>query len=101
MNKGKVELTSFSKVKDAQYFEYLVEQNNGTTTVEQLLTISSVDGLFDHKWVAQIKLDDFPPQETPGGAANKLAEWLDRLAAAIRAGEYLSLPRVEFKELDV
>jgi len=100
MNKGKVELHKYTKGKDAQVFEYMIEQNNGSTSVDQLLTISSVDGLFNPKWVAKLALDDFPPQETPKNAALKMADWLERLAAAIRAGEYQSLPRAEFKDLD-
>lgn len=100
MNKGKVELSAYRKTKDASVFDYLVEHNNGSTSVDQLLTISSIDGLFDPKWVAKLALDEFPPQETPQKAAIKMAEWLERLAAAMRSGEYQSLPRAEFKELD-
>ena len=100
MNKGKVELTKYTKGKDAQVFEYSIEHNNGSTSVEQLLTISSVDGLIHSDWVAEIVFDDFPPQKTPEDAALKMADWLERLAAAMRAGEYQSLPRAEFKDLD-
>ena len=100
MNKGKVEIVKFSKSKDTQVFEYAVEHNNGSTSVEQVLTISSVDGLRDQTWKAEIKLDDFPPQKTPAEAANKLADWLERLAAAMRKGEYIDLQRAEFKDLD-
>ena len=99
MNKGKVELIKYNKDKDSQFFEYLVEQNNGNTRVEQSLIISSIDGLFDPKWIAEIKLDDFPPQKSPEEAAKKFADWLERLAGAIRTGKYQSFPRAEFKEV--
>ncbi len=98
MNKGKVELTRFTKA-DAYAFEYSVEQNNGKTSVEQTLTIRSSDGLFEPQWIAEITLNDFPPQQTPSDAADKLADWMERLAAAIRSGEYMPLQRAEFKDL--
>lgn len=100
MNLGKVELVKYTKGDDDQVFEYMIAQNNGSTSVERLLTISSVGGLYDPKWVANLVLDDFPPQETPKNAALKMADWLERLAAAMRAGEYQHLPSAEFKELD-
>ena len=100
MNKGRVELTKYIKDKDGQAFEYMVEQNNGKTSVEQRMTIFSVDGLFDPRWCAQIETDDFPAQETPTNAANKLADWLERLASAIRAGDYIDIERAEFKDIE-
>lgn len=99
MNKGKVELTSFKKTNDAFVFEYSVEQNNGKTSVEQSLTIRSSDGLFQPDWIAEITLDDFPPQKAPHEAAIKLADWMERLAAAIRSGDYMPLQHAEFKDL--
>jgi len=100
MNKAKVELVSYIKENNNQTFEYMVEQNNGKTSVEQKMTIYSVDGLFDPKWVASIELDEFPAQETTTNAANKLADWLERLASAIRTGDYLDIKRPEFKEIN-
>ena len=100
MNKGKVELIRYIKEKDNQTFEYLVEQNNGKTSVEQKMKISSIDGLFDPRWVASIELEDFPAQETTTNAANKLADWLERLAGAIRTGDYMNIERPEFKDID-
>ena len=99
MNKGKVELIKYNKVKEAQFFEYSVEQNNGSTSVEQSLIISSVEGLLDPNWIAEIKLDEFPPQNTPEAAAHKLADWLERLSDTIRSGEYQSFPKAAFKDL--
>jgi len=100
MNKGKVELVRYQKNKDGQFFEYAVEQNNGTTSVEQDLTIKAVDGLRGCKWVASIAMDDFPPQESAHDAAHKLADWLERLASAIRIGEYAKINKAGFKDLD-
>ena len=98
MNRGKVELTSFTKANGAYTFEYLVEQDNGVTTVHQVLTIRGIDGLSN--WIADIKLEGFQPQKTPADAAIKMADWLSRLAAAIRIGDYMELQRAEFKDLD-
>lgn len=100
MNKGKVELVRFESTKDNAFYEYTVEHNNGSTSVKQVLTINSVDGLFRSKWEAVIELDDFPPQETPEAAAHKLADWLERLASAIRIGEYSNTTKANFKDLD-
>jgi len=99
MNKGKVELKTFNNDSDTKTFQYLVEHNNGKTTVEQLLTISSESNLFNDKWNATIKLDDFPCQETPQLAAEKLADWLERLSQAIRSGEYHYFKQEEFKDI--
>lgn len=100
MNKGKVELKQYSNDENKVKFEYLVEQNNGNTSVDQIMTIRSEDGLFNHKWTADLNFNDFPPQETPQEAANKLADWMERLAASIRSGNYLNPVNSEFKDLD-
>lgn len=100
MNKGKVELKTFSKNENDYTFTYTVEHNNGKTSVEQALIIRSIDGLFEPAWVAEIELDGFPPQKTPADAAQKMADWFERLAAAIRAGEYMPLQRSTFKDLN-
>lgn len=101
MNKGKVELVKFDKSDDYSEFIYSIEQNNGKTSVEQKLTISSVNGLFKPKWTAHLELKDFPPQDTPESASLKMADWLERLAATMRKGSYLDLPHTEFRDLDV
>jgi len=100
MNKGKVELKEFTNSKDSQAFWYSVEHNNGATSVEQSLKISSIDGVFNPTWVASLALDDFPPQDTPLEAAHKMADWLERLASAIRVGDYLTVQRAEFKDIE-
>jgi hypothetical protein len=101
MNQGKVELNHYSKDKTSQIFQYSVENNNGKTTIDQHMCILSTAGLFDPKWIAQINLDDFPPQETPEAAAHKLADWLERLAASIRIGVYPDFKEQEFTDLNL
>lgn len=98
-HKGKVELKCFSKQADTCEFVYSVEHNNGNTSVEQEMTIKSQDGLFEPVWSASIEMSDFPTQDTPEKAAHKLAEWMERLAAAIRVGEIQPFARAEFKEI--
>lgn len=96
---GKVELTGFSKQGDERTFVYSVEHNNGQTSVEQKMTITSKEGLIEPNWSASIELSDFPPQKTPEEAAHKLADWMERLAAAIRVGDIQSYTRAKFKEI--
>jgi hypothetical protein len=101
-HKVKVQLQKFEFGKDdssPHVFKYLLEHHNGKTSVEQVLTISSMSRLFDIKWTASIALDDFIPQSSPEAAALKMADWLERLALAIRAGEYLELPIDTYKSV--
>jgi hypothetical protein len=102
MQNVKVELTSFKRGKNQEQhsFIYSVKHNNGKTTVEQPLTISSVDKLINPKWVASISIDDFPPQDSPQEAAMKLATWLERLAISIKNGKYQPFENVEFKKIN-
>ena len=103
MNKGRALLTyyTFNPEDNVVVAEYSIEQNNGTTSVEQKMQIEGQVGFITENWTATIALDDFPPQKTPEAAAHKLADWLERLAAGIRAGEY-TLPShsPEYKDLD-
>jgi hypothetical protein len=99
MNKGKVELIRFEKKEDTVEFVYTVEQNNGQTTVEQDMTISSQSFGLGTKWYATIGLEEFNGQELPEAVAFKLADWLDRLSQAIRVGEYPQYTKAEFKEI--
>lgn len=103
MNKGRALLTyyTFNPEDNVVVAEYSIEQNNGQTSVEQKMTLEGQVGFISEQWTATIALDDFPPFKTPAGAAHKLADWLERLAAGIRAGEY-ELPSHSpvFKDLD-
>jgi hypothetical protein len=96
---GKVELVEFKKDNNGDMaFVYSVEHNNGDTSVEQKMTISSVEQLIKPEWVATIELNDMRSQHLPKDAALKLADWLERLAKAIRVGEYQDYPVAEFKD---
>lgn len=103
MNKGRALLTyyTFNPDDNVVVAEYAIEQNNGQTSVEQKMQIEGQVGFITESWTATIALDDFPTQKTPEAAAHKLADWLERLAAGIRAGEY-TLPShsPEYKDLD-
>lgn len=103
MNKGLSLLTYYSLNPEDSVVvaEYTIEQNNGQTSVEQKMTLEGQVGFIIENWTATIALDDFPPQKTPKAAAHKLADWLERLAAGIRAGEY-TLPShsIEYKDMD-
>lgn len=96
---GKVELVGFCKQDGVNTYTYSVEHNNGETSVEQKMTITSQDGLFDPKWTATIEMLDFPLLDTPEQAAHKLADWMERLAAAIRVGDVQPYSRAKFKEI--
>ena len=103
MSRVKVELARFERGKgheSGHIFEYSVEHDDGKTSVEQMLTIRSADGLFEPNWVASIALDDFPPQSSPQAAAEKLADWLERLSAAVRTGEYQTFSDSKFIDVD-
>lgn len=103
MNKGLSLLTyySFYPEDSVVVAEYAIVQNNGQTSVKQTMTLEGQVGAITENWTATITLDDFPPQKTPERAAHELADWLERLAAGIRAGEY-TLPTLpcEFKDMD-
>lgn len=106
MNKGRSILTYYTFNDSSVCAEYSVEQNNGTTSVEQKMTLTcdNVDILSTNfngqLWNAEIAFDDFPPQKTPEAAAHKLADWLERLAAAIRCGDY-TLPSQDKQFTDI
>ena len=106
MNKGRSILTYYTFNDSAVCAEYSVEHNNGTTTVEQKmsLTYDNVNALSTHYngqvWNAEIAFDGFPAQKTPEAAAHKLADWLERLAGAIRCGDY-TLPSQDKQFIDI
>jgi hypothetical protein len=58
-----------------------VMHNNGVTTLEQHIIL--------HKdkrgnWTATVQIDEFPDMDTPEEAAQKLADWLHRIAKVIK-----------------
>lgn len=101
MNKGKVVLEKFLRGSDGKpsLYEYSVEHNNGSTSIEQTMTLTASSGLLKTSWLASVALDDFPPQETPQKAAEKLADWLERLASAIRCGHFIDIQESQFIDI--
>ena len=102
INKGKVELVGYNKSGNTDILQYVVEHNNGSTSLEQKMHIEGVGCPIPvgARYTARIDLSDFPPQDTPEAAAYKMAEWLERLASAIRIGDYAGVPIAAFKDLD-
>lgn len=103
-NVGRAVLINYSNViEDGSILvEYSVEHNNGSTSVEQKMMLESFNSYGSKpQWKARIAFDSFPIQDTAYDAAHKLADWMDRLADAIRCGNY-ELPNMgtEFKEID-
>lgn len=98
-SKGKVELIQFKKTEDEASYKYNVEHNNGSTSVDQIMTISSTDLGMIYGWKASIAMDEFPNMGSPELAAEKLADWMLRLSQAIRSGDYVNYQRSEFKDL--
>ena len=98
MESGRTLLTNFTyDVKDGnECAEFQVMHSNGVTTLEQKLYIEKQFG----KWTASIAFDDFPEQESGEDAALKLAEWMDRLAKAIRVGD-LTIPNPQTRFTDI
>lgn len=63
---------------------YLVCSDNGSTTLSQPLTLR-----WDREgWVATMPMNDLPPQMTSTSAAWKLADWMERMAQAIKGREF-------------
>ena len=61
-----------------------VGHNNGTTTLKQELILTQVhDG-----WVASMDMSDIPPSKTITASAWQLAEWMERMAEAIKANTF-------------
>ena len=102
MNKVKVQLVKYlSDTENSnQVFIYNVEHNNGVTSVDQNMTLSSNDLGMQPTWNASICLDKFPDQKTPEDAALKLADWLERLSIGIRNGDYLPPVRSKYKDVE-
>ncbi|MFZ2452624.1 MAG: hypothetical protein WAW36_19115 [Methylovulum miyakonense] len=58
--------------------------SDGVITVEQDLVLKQIDS----KWIAEMPMLDFPPQKTITDAAWKLADWMEKMAAAIKASTF-------------
>lgn len=63
---------------------FKVIANDEKTTLDQDLVLTR-----NHEgWFAAMEMKGFPPQETPAQAAEKLADWFQRMAIAMRSGRY-------------
>ena len=89
-SRGKVTISSYhvDNKSSAETIKYLVKHDNAVTTLEQELTLTNASCPALHLWQASIEMKGFPEEDNPQGAALKLAEWMERLAGAIRCGEY-------------
>ena len=74
-----IELRQLNASGSVMILEYCVAHNNGSSTVDQKLTIEKIG----EKWVAKIDMDEFPPQDTAKRAAHKLGDWMVRLGQSI------------------
>jgi len=72
--------------------KFNVAHNNGETTVDQnLILIRHPDGT----WTADMKFENFPPQQAPQDAVNKLAQWMDRLTKVLLDNNFATIDLVE------
>lgn len=78
------ELDQFMSRRGDVKAAFIVQHNNGKTTLEQDLHLSRTY----HGWKAEIKMDGMPHSKTCTAAAWKTAEWLERLAKAIKSSAY-------------
>jgi hypothetical protein len=64
--------------------KFVVGHDNSSATVDQMLILKR-----DREgWTAEMPMDGFPPQKTANDAALKLADWMERMAVAIKHGTY-------------
>jgi hypothetical protein len=76
----KAKLTWIDLSGNEKVVKYNISHNNGLSTVDQdLILTRHIDGT----WSANILFDNFPTQDTPQDATNKLAEWMDKLRKAL------------------
>ena len=63
---------------------FTVGSDNQKSTLDQDLTLTQTE----KGWTAEMPMLDFPPQKTSTAAAWKLAEWMERMAQAIKDREF-------------
>jgi hypothetical protein len=66
---------------------FTVGHDNSTRTVTQDLILTNSDS----GWSAQMPMQDFPKQKTTTAAAWKLAEWMEKMALAIKDNTFDSI----------
>lgn len=67
--------------------EYFVAHTDRSTTIDQSLLLSH----GPEGWVASMAMDDFPPQHSAQEAAIKLATWMEKMAEAIKGGDFTKI----------
>ena len=75
---------------------YAVVFDNSETTLEQELVLTH-DG---DGWVASMNMDDFPAQRTVTASAWKLAEWMEKMAKAIKDNTFDGINLNSFSGFD-
>ena len=68
--------------------EFSAIHENGDTTLDQPLILKKEAG----RWTAGIEMLEFPQMDTAQEAADKLADWLRRMADAICSRKYDVIP---------
>ncbi len=63
---------------------YSLSHNDTKTTLEQHMKLIRVNG----KWKAKLVFDEFPNMDKPQEAAQKMALWLEKMAATIRVYDF-------------
>ena len=66
---------------------FLIAHDDGTVTLDQDLILTKTP----KGWTAEMLMENFPPQKTVTASAWKLAEWMEKMAVAIKASEYDSI----------
>lgn len=66
---------------------FLIIHDDGSVTVDHdLILTKTYKG-----WVAEMPLTNFPPQETVTASAWKLADWFEKMAAALKDNAFDSI----------
>lgn len=66
------------------HLKYSILAGDDARTVDQTLSLTSTH----EGWVAEMPMDEFPPQASAGDAALKLACWFELMAKGLREGDY-------------
>ena len=64
--------------------KFHIRHEGEVLVVEQTLTLKRTH----NEWIAEMPMDDFPPQKTATEAAIKLADWMEKMAVAIRGATF-------------
>lgn len=81
-----VDLIEFKKNRNqmTERYVYFVMHGNGKTNLDQELVIER-DRRGHGKWEASMVMKEFPGQDSKEEAALKLADWMERMAMAIKS----------------